>query len=197
MSKKRGNRWREKTDDVRFIDPERTWFVARILPARDAKAAQKLAEAGVDVWMPIFRATITRRNKKVEVERRFFASYLFVGLAPNERGELPYRDVLDCEHVIGMLGNEKPAVFPVTVLQAVAERLAGQDRDETEAGRRKEAAARFDIGAFHKVIGGPFSTLLCEIVAVLDTGRIKADVDIFGRKTPVEFEPYDLCADAA
>ncbi len=60
MSKKRGNRWREKTDDVRHINPDLSWFVARILPARDARAAQKMSEVGVDVWMPIYRATIVR-----------------------------------------------------------------------------------------------------------------------------------------
>lgn len=195
MSTKRGNRVREQATEARVIDTERSWFVAQCKPSRDYKAEEDLRKAGVDVWMPIYKAKIVRRGRKVDIQRRFFASYLFAGLEADFRGDLPFRAILDCEHVLDVLRSEAgPTPISTVLLQAIADRLAGQDRDETEKGRRKEAAARFELGAFHKVVGGPFSSFLAEISAVLDTGRIVADVEIFGRKTPVEFDPSDLAA---
>lgn len=196
MSAKRGNRYKTHYAEARVIDPDRIWFVVQTKPAQDLKAVEKLTEAGVDVWLPVYQTIVTRRGKKREVTHRFFANYLFAGLARDARGHLPYRDILGCEHVLDILGRDEhgPVSFPTGLLQTLADRLSGQSEDRTEKGRRKAEAAKFELGAFHKVIGGPFSSFMAEVVEVLDSGRVRADVEMFGRKTPVEFEPGDLAA---
>lgn len=194
MSKSRGNRTRFKTDDAKWINPDLTWVVLRCKPSRDTKAVEQLEKAGVDVWMPAYRAIQARRGKKVEVVRRFFSSYLFAGLGRDRNGEIAYAPIYDREFLLGALGENGPTHFPASLLQLLADRLSGQDRDETERGRRREAAARFELGAFYRATGGPFASFMAEVTAILDCGTIRADVDIFGRKTPVEFEPQWLGA---
>ena len=189
MSRSRGNRTRYHTEDARQIDQDRMWFVVQCKPCRDGKAAQALQDAGVDVWLPSFKVTLIRRGRKTEVERRFFASYLFAGIGQDRNGEPNYAPLYEREFMFGPLGQDGPTEFPADVLQLLADRLSGQDRDETEKGRRREAAARLAIGKFYKATGGPFSSFMAEVTAVLDCGTIRADVDLFGRKTSVEFDP--------
>lgn len=189
MSKSRGNRTRFQTQEAHYIDPDRTWFVMRCKPSRDGKAAQALEEAGVNVYLPSYKVTVVRRGRKIDVERRFFASYLFAGIGRDRNGDLDYAPLYDREFTFGPLGEDGPAIFPAGALQLIADRLAGQDRDETERGKRREAAARLEIGKFYQATNGPFASFMAEVTAVLDCGTIRADVDIFGRKTPVEFEP--------
>jgi transcriptional antiterminator NusG len=194
LSKSRGNRTRFRTDEARWINPDLTWVVLRCKPSRDTKAVEYLEKAGVDVWMPAYRVMMVRRGKKVEHVRRFFASYLFAGLGKDRNGEVAYGPIYDREFLLGALGEKGPTHFPASLLQHLADRLSGQDKDETERGKRKEAAAKFEAGEFYRATGGPFNGFLAEVTAILECGTIKADVDIFGRKTPVEFEPRWLGA---
>lgn len=189
MSRSRGNKARFQTQEARQINPDLKWFVMRCKPCRDTKAEQALREAGVDVWLPSYRVTVTRRGRKLDVERRFFSSYLFAGIGKDANGEPNYAPLYDREFMFGPLGEKGPAEFPAGALQLIADRLSGQDRDETERGKRREAAARLEIGKFYKATHGPFASFMAEVTAVLDCGTIRADVDIFGRKTPVEFDP--------
>jgi transcriptional antiterminator NusG len=174
VSKSRGNRTRFRTDEARWINPDLTWVVLRCKPSRDTKAVEYL--------------------EKAEHVRRFFASYLFAGLGRDRNGEVAYAPIYDREFLLGALGENGPTEFPASLLQHLADRLSGQDKDETERGKRKEAAAKFEAGEFYRATGGPFNGFLAEVTAILECGTIKADVDIFGRKTPVEFEPRWLGA---
>jgi transcriptional antiterminator NusG len=161
---------------------------------QDGKAAERLENAGVDVWTPTYRVMITRRGKKTEITRRFFASYLFAGLGKDRNGEIAYAPIYDRDFLLGALGNDGPTTFPAGLLQHLADRLSGQDKDETERGRRREAAAKIELGAFYRATKGPFASFMAEVTAILECGTIRADVDIFGRMTPVEFEPEWLGA---
>lgn len=194
MSKSRGSKPRFKTDEARQIDPDRTWVVVQCKPMRDGKAAERLEDAGVDVWTPTYRATVVRRGVKREIVRRFFASYLFAGLGNDRNGEIAYGPIYDREFLLGALGKDGPTTFPPELLQHLADRLSGQDKDETERGRRREAAAKIELDTFYRATKGPFAGFMAEVRAVLECGTIRADVDIFGRKTPVEFEPEWLGA---
>lgn len=195
MSKRRGSSPRFTTDEAKQIDPDLTWVVVQCKPMRDSKAAERLTDQGVeDVWTPEYRVMITRRGKKTEIVRRFFASYLFVGLGKDRNGEIAYGPIYDREFLLGALGNDGPTTFPASLLQHLADRLSGQDKDETDRGRRREAASKIELGAFYRATKGPFASFMAEVTAILECGTIRADVDIFGRKTPVEFEPEWLGA---
>jgi transcriptional antiterminator NusG len=184
MSKKRGNTAGMVFEARRVIDPTRCWYAVNVLTAREGGVAEGIEEAGGDVWLPKFRTVVPRRGKRHEVERRFFPGYVFVGL---ESADDMRRVLLDTDGVLGVLGNPDPARIPAGVVQAVADRLTGNVKSE-----RVQAAALYVIGEMRPVVFGPFASFLAQISEVLQTGRIKAEVSIFGRATPCEFEPRDL-----
>lgn len=186
MAKTRGNTAGMVFEPRRIIDPNRAWFAVNVLTAREEGVSADIADAGGDVWLPRFRTVIARRGKRREVERRFFPGYVFVGL---ESADDMRRVLLDTEGVLGVLGNPDPARIPAGVIQAVADRLTGNVKSE-----RVQAAALYVIGEMRPVVFGPFASFLAQITEVLQTGRIKAEVSIFGRATPCEFEPRDLGA---
>lgn len=185
MSKKRGNDPQMRLEARRVIDQSRTWFVVQVTAQSEAKAEEALGKAKVDVWVPRFTAVTVRRGRKVEGQHEFFPGYLFAGLAHANDLGLLFR----CEHVLAVLGHDKPLPIYHAVLQVIADRVTGNARSE-----RLAAAAAFRICEMRTVTQGPFQGFMAEITELLLNGRIKAEVHVFGRPTPVEFDPKWLGA---
>lgn len=177
-----------------MIDQAKTWFVVHTAPAREARVCELLARDGVETWLPLERVTITRRGRIVDTAEKVFASYVFAGLSTDQMGGRGPWALRDCEHVLSLLGVDRPLPFPVEALQILADRVTGNDRDETDAGKRRAAAAQFQVGEMRRILNGPFATFFAEVEEVLGNGSIKAGVRLFGRMTPVEFDPKDLAA---
>ncbi|MFE1598204.1 transcription termination/antitermination protein NusG [Methylobacterium sp. ID0610] len=192
--KSRSNRNRRRTEERRMIDQAKTWFVVQTLPLRERKAVEALAREGVDTWLPQYRVTVKRRGRIVEAEEKWFASYVFVGIDGALMNRLGTSVLFNCEHVLRVLGVREPLPFPSDALQLLADRLAGHDRDDTEEGQRRAAAARFQVGEMRRIVNGPFMSFFAEVEEVLESGVIKAGVRLFGRMTPVEFTPDQLDA---
>ena len=161
----------------------------------DARAeGDRGAEAGGDRFLhPQYGVTVVQRGRKVDFVRSFFASYLFVGLSSERHARRWTGHLFDCENVISVLGVEEPMVLPGKMLQALADQLAGK-ADQTAQAKRRNAAARFHIGEIRRILNGPFASFTAQIEEVLVSGKLKGAVEIFGRMTPVEFEPDDLAA---
>jgi transcriptional antiterminator NusG len=172
------------------IDQSLTWFVVHTLPLHEAMAAEEFKDLAMDCWLPRYRVTVVRRGRKVDTQAIFFASYLFVGLDRERHAKRWTEPLFDSRHVIDVLGSREPLEIPGHVLQALADRIAGID--ETERARRRKEAALFEVGEMRRVLNGPFMSFFAEVQEVLSNGIVRADVSIFGRKTPVEFTPDQL-----
>ncbi len=185
MSKRGTNGTHMRFEDRRTIDQGRTWFVLQAAPMSEAKAEDELCANGFDVWVPRFHAITIRRKRKVEVVTEFFPRYLFAGVAHRSEAGRLFR----CDHVTDVLGADAPLSIPSAVLQVLADRMTGNVRSE-----RLAAAAAFRVGELRPVTQGPFASFMAEITELLANGRIMGDVQIFGRATPVEFDPSFLGA---
>ncbi|ACL58468.1 transcription termination/antitermination NusG family protein [Methylobacterium nodulans] len=177
-----------------MIDQAKTWFVVQTGPARERRVVELLAREGADTWLPLFRVTTVRRGRKVDDFEKVFASYVFAGLDEETMRRRGTSVLFDCDHVLDVLGVDRPLPFPADALQVLADRLAGHNRDETEEGRRRTEAAKIQVGEMRRIINGPFMSFFAEVEEVLSNGIIKAGVRIFGRITPVEFTPDQLDA---
>ncbi len=181
----------------RVIDQERRWYVAATWGVgtpydeadADRRADKALREAGIDVWMPVYGATVARRGRKVEAELHFFPGYLFVGLAAgtDEAHNRNMQTLRRCKHVSAVLGADKPLALPPLLVQAIADAFTGDVKSE-----RMRAAALYRIGEMMRVTSGPFASFYAQVTELLQSGHIRADVHIFGRATPVQFEPDQL-----
>ena len=188
MSRKSGKRTHQAQQDRVVIDPTRTWYVARTFTGRDEKAAETLAECEVSIWRPLEKLDTVRRGRIVTGMFPVFPGYLFAGVHG------PVRPLFACREVIDVLGADAPLSLPAALVQAIADQITGHTRSE-----RHRAAAMFRVGEMRNVVRGPFRNFIAEVVAILSDGRIKVDIAIFGRSTPVELEPdwlgepVDIC----
>jgi transcriptional antiterminator NusG len=194
MSRKRGSRKRRLTEEHRVIDQAKTWFVVQTGPTRERRVVELLTREGVDTWLPMERVTIVRRNRKCDVQQRIFASYVFAGIDAAMMDRRGTAVLFDCDHVLTVLGVDKPLPFPADALQTLSDLLSGMGRDETEEGRRKAEAAKIQVGDLKRIVNGPFMSFFAEVEEVLTNGVVKAGVRIFGRITPCEFTPDQLSA---
>ncbi|MCP1550688.1 MULTISPECIES: transcription termination/antitermination protein NusG [Methylorubrum] len=210
MSRSRGKRQHIRFGERRIIDPARAWFVAATWdigaptyeaqgePDRQAEAA--LREVGLDVWMPVYESTIVRRGRKIDTVLHLFPGYLFVGVGtvPGERDAKTGQAILKadeddlhrlrrCQAVAAILGVEKPLRIPHGVMQAIADAFSGDVKSE-----RMQAAALYRVGETMRVADGPFASFYAMVTELLQSGHILAEVSIFGRATPVQFEPHQL-----
>jgi transcriptional antiterminator NusG len=73
-------------------------------------------------------------------------------------------------------------------------RAARVRRKEEARSRKAKTESEFSPGRsiFVTERGNPFATLGGVVDAVTNAGRVIALIDIFGRMTPVEFEPKQL-----
>lgn len=192
------------------INHKLDWYVARIVPLMEWRAADKLVAEGYGVYLPTMR--VERKNKRTHTystkERVLMPGYLFLG-AP---GSL--RKALNCFGVEGVLSNggyvgrrsRKEDGSPIRVPSQLVETiyLAEIDMqfDDTRAARiyreeegkthRLTVAMQFAKGIKSYVSSGPLAGLSGVVENVTHQGMVEMLVDLFGRATLATFDPREL-----
>ena len=188
--KKKGNKRQGRLTVIpqerRVIDTGRAWFVVRTIPNGEQRARVALHLKGFDTWLPKFHERVVRRGTVQIRERHLFVRYLFVGLDPDD---LAFGFVREADGVHSVLGSPGPVRVPGELVQRVADRLTGG-----KAPQIIRPEVLLEIGQLARVKEGPFASFMARVVELLSNGRVKATVDIFGRHTPVEFDPEELLA---
>ncbi|MEK1866655.1 MAG: transcription termination/antitermination NusG family protein [Ensifer adhaerens] len=186
------------------IDKDKHWFVVRTNVRCEEKASTNIRKAGYDVYYP--RRRVEVKNKRTHtyttLENPLMPRYLFVGLLQSDRNFFKVRgcDGVDC--ILAVDG--RPARISADHVEAIYLAEVDLQFDDTRAARihRKEEArskkakteSEFSPGRsiFVTERGSPFATFGGVVDAVTNAGRVIALIDIFGRMTPVEFEPRQL-----
>ena len=100
--------------------------------------------------------------------------------------ERPWYFVKDIQGVIGFVGGERPMEVTADEIAVIKEQVS--DSEDTEKPK-----VNFEVGETVKINDGPFlnfSGMIEEIEP--EKGKLKVTVDIFGRKTPVELEYWQV-----
>ena len=120
--------------------------------------------------------TVQNGTKK-ESSRKFFPGYV---LAKMEMTDDTWYLVTKTPKVTGFLGGKKP--------QAITEQEATRILNQVEEGVSKpRSALSFEVGEQVQIMDGPFVSFVGEIQEVdAEKERLKLQVSIFGRPTPVE-----------
>lgn len=171
----------------------------RFGPIRPSVVERSLADAGLACYVPM--AWVESRNhrthKKTVRPLPLIAGYAFVRLA-----EADYSRARACDGVASILGwNGRP--WPVSD-QAVAVFQAREASGEfyaplkealsTLPGRKakKHSEATFKRGVRVKPVDGAFAGYHGLVESVAGRGAVKVMIDLFGRLTPVEFDPEQI-----
>jgi transcriptional antiterminator NusG len=147
---------------------------------KEQAAAKGLEDLFEEVLVPTEEVVEMRRGRKVQSERRFFPGYVLVKMDLTDEA---YHLIKNTPKVTGFLGHDNK---PMPITEEEATRILSQVQEGVE---RPRPTVMFEVGEQVRVAEGPFASFngLVEEVDE-ERARLKVEVSIFGRPTPVELE---------
>lgn len=169
--------------------PDFKWYIAKTLTGQENKVAKTLRERIVnlkkgeffsEILIPEETVVSNAGGKKRTIKKKFFPGYVLVKMImTNDTWHL----VKDTEKITGFIGGtpDKPA----PIAEDEVKYMLGQVEDGV---KKPKTNVDFQEGEQVKVIEGPFASFVGTIEAVNEKGKIRVNVSIFGRPTPVELD---------
>ena len=156
-------------------------FEKKVKEAIEREASLKGLDHLIEqVVVPTETVTEVRRGKKVESERRFFPGYVMVRM---ELTDDLFHLIKNTPKVTGFLGTDKK---PLPIPDHEADGIINQVEEGVE---RPKPSITFEIGEKVRVSDGPFASFEGFVQDVEDErARLKVEVSIFGRATPVDLD---------
>ena len=156
-------------------------FERKVAEAIREKVAQtKLEHLFDDVIVPTEKVVEMRRGRKVDAERKFFPGYVLVKMDLTDEA---YHLIKNTPKVTGFLGSGSK---PMPVSEKEVARIIGAIEEGVE---HPKPSVSFEVGEQVRVADGPFASFNGVVEEVdEERARLKVEVSIFGRPTPVELE---------
>lgn len=183
----------EKAGDIDSEEKEKNgefkWYIAKTMTGQENKVTRalkerivnyKLAEFFSEIVTPEESVTSSSKGKKRTIKKKFFPGYVLIKMIMNDR---TWHLVKNTDKITGFVGGtlDKPA--------PISDEEAAYITDQSEDGIRKQrTTVDFAEGETVKVVEGPFASFVGTVEAVSEKGKIKVNVSIFGRPTPVELD---------
>ena len=165
------------------------WYSVSVLSNYEKKIAETIRQSVIDAGMeekieevlvPTEEVIEVRRGKKVTTERRFMPGYVLVRMEMSDEG---YHLIISINRVTGFLG---PQGRPMPMRDAEVNQILNRVQEGEETPR---TLIHFEIGEQVKINGGHFEGFDGNVEEVDEEHqRLKVNVSIFGRATPVELE---------
>lgn len=175
------------------------WFVLHVLAGQEQKVRDSLLKRIKtdemepyikEVLLPMEKIVEVRNGKKTVTNRKLHPGYVYIEIALLDEGnrpmEKPWYFIKDIQGVIGFVGGERP-------MEVTSDEIAEIKTKITDSEDTEKPKVNFDLGETIKINDGPFlnfSGVIEEIEP--EKGKLKVTVDIFGRKTPVELEYWQV-----
>lgn len=167
------------------------WYIVQAYSNFEKKVAEAIEKEAElkglthlieQITVPVEKFVEIRRGRKVESERKFFPGYVLV------RAHLTddlFHLIKNTPRVTGFLGSDSR---PVPISDREADQILMQVQERVE---KPKSSLRFEVGEQVRVSDGPFASFNGIVQEVEEErSRLKVEVSIFGRATPVELE-YD------
>lgn len=145
---------------------------------------ENLNEKIGQIIVPKEMVSEVRRGKKKISERKFFPGYIFIEM---ELDEKTWYILKTTPGILGFLGA---GTQPVALEQVEIEEILKKTEEKKEKPVPK---VTFEVGESVRIKDGPFMDFTGTVEEVLvDKGKLKVNVSIFGRATPVELEFWQI-----
>ncbi len=165
------------------------WYIVQTYSNFERKVAEsireKAAQGGLgdhfeDVLVPTEKVVEVRRGRKVDTERRFFPGYVLVKM---DMTDDTFHMIKNISKVTGFLGADNK---PMPISETEAQSILHQVQEGVE---HPKPSVTFEVGEQVRVADGPFASFNGFVEEVdEERARLKVEVSIFGRPTPVELE---------
>lgn len=169
--------------------PEFKWYIAKAQTGQENKVTKSLKERIVnhkmteffsDILVPEETLVTTANGKKKTIKKKFFPGYVLIKMIMNDK---TWHLVKSTDKITGFIGGTLDRPAPIT-----NEEAAYMTSQMEEGFKKPRTSINFTEGESVKVIEGPFTNFVGTIEAVNEKGRVKVNVSIFGRPTPVELD---------
>lgn len=142
---------------------------------------EKLEDHFGEILVPTEEVVEMRAGQKRKSERKFFPGYVLVKMLMDEAS---WHLVKSTPRVLGFIGgtSDKPAAISDKEANAILQRVE-------EGVSKPRPKVLFEPGEVVRVIDGPFADFNGVVEEVnYEKNRLRVEVLIFGRSTPVELE---------
>jgi transcriptional antiterminator NusG len=169
--------------------PEFKWFIANVLSNYEARVTKTLKERILnhnmteyfaEILVPEETVTTSVNGKKRNIKKKFFPGYMMIKMIMNDK---TWHLVKNTDKVTGFVGGTADNPQPISEQEAAF--MLGQAQDGVKKVR---SGASYSSGDSVKVIEGPFASFVGTVESVAANGKLKVNVSIFGRPTPVELD---------
>lgn len=169
--------------------PDFKWYVAHALTGQENKVAKTLKERIVnhnlteyfaDIMVPEETVTTNVNGRKRTIKKKFFPGYILLKMVMNDKA---WHLVKNTDKITGFLGGRSDKPTPIS-----DEEAAYMTNQGGEGLKKQRSNVSFNEGDSVKVMEGPFASFVGTVEQVSDKGKLKVNVSIFGRPTPVELE---------
>lgn len=165
------------------------WYIAKTLTGQENKVQKTLRERIVnyklteyfgEIVVPEEKVTTHAGGKKRTITKKLFPGYVLINMVMNDN---TWHLVKDTDKITGFVGGTADKPAPLSKEEAAY--MTGK----TDGGIKKSRTTiNFSEGEQVKVTEGPFTSFVGTVEAVSEKGKLKVNVSIFGRPTPVELD---------
>ena len=169
--------------------PDFKWYIVHVLSGFENRVLKTLKERIVnhnmteyfaEIMVPEESVVSNVNGKKRTMKKKFFPGYVLVKMIMTEK---TWHLVKDTDKITGFIGGTKDKPMPIS-----DEEAASMTASMAEGYKRPRSVANFSEGDSVKVIEGPFASFVGTVETISEKGKVKVQVSIFGRPTPVELE---------
>ena len=165
------------------------WYSLRVMSGKEEKIKdsifrelayeKEIAENVEDILIPTENVVDIKNGKKQVKKKVFFPGYILLKMEMNNETKF------FIEGIDGVMSFVGPKGSPQSLNDAEIKRIVGSfDPDDDSVDEIEEIP--FKVGDSVKVTDGPFKDFNGLIQEINDRNRIKVNVNIFGRPTPIE-----------
>lgn len=175
---------------VQYSESDFGWYILHTLSGNEEKVKQNmktlldregLGDMMLDILIPVEDVVEVKKGGKKRIKKRkLFPGYVFVRMKATEQVLKQIRRVPNLARFVGGIGGSGPV--PVTDSEI--------DRIKNFMTITKERPKIiYEVGETVRIINGPFMDFNGTILEMdVDRGRLKIQVEIFGRATPVDLD---------
>jgi transcriptional antiterminator NusG len=165
------------------------WFIAKTMTGQENKAAKlikqrivqnKMTEFFSEIQVPEEEVITNANGKKRRIKKKFFPGYIFLNMSMSDK---TWHLVKDTDKITGFVGGTPDRPAPLS-----EEEASFMINQTSDSAKKPRTSINFTEGETVKVTEGPFATFVGTIEEVNEKGKIKVNVSIFGRPTPVELD---------